>query len=171
MYYYDDPITDKDISVTNFAQAVYALKICNDNHFAVYYQGQEMLKELSRLSEEIYNQKYALIEPYLPAQVIVEGAPKVIPNPLPSNIPASVIAAMNFLDAQYNEVEEIYQAELARDTSELKETISELESKVAEWYKNHVNASWTGRKHTITLSGCELKYNGGNVTFDYTELN
>ncbi len=171
MIYYDDPLNGGDIEITDVASASYALKLANDDYFGVYWQNQEMLKELSRLDGEIYNQKYALIEPYLPhdSDGNVAGA-GIIPNPLPATVPQRVIAAMNYLDAQYSIAEQRYQAELAENTSELKEVRTSLESKVAEWFRGEIGKAWLGGRRKVTLSGCEMSYINGRVVFNYTEL-
>ena len=175
MFYYDDPLTGIDVEVYDVASAFYALKICNDDYYGVQYQGQEMLKELSRTGSEVYNQKYNLVEPYLPqtdSDTVIAPA-KVIPDPLPATVPQSVIAAMNYLDEQYHVEEQRLQAELAENTAELKEVIAKLENKVAAWFKSEVakRAAWLGGAREVVLSGCTVRYIGGNVTFSYKELN
>lgn len=178
MIYYTDPLNGGNVAVTDVASAAYALKLANDDYFGVYYQGQEMLKELSRLSGEIFNQKYELIEPYLPQDTDTSSSsstnvkPKIIPNPLPRNVPQSVKDALNYLDEQYNLEEERLQAELAENTVESKATIARLEEKVATWFKNQVlnNVNWLGGKRSVTFSGCTLTYSGGNVSFSYAEM-
>ena len=172
MIYYENPFDGSDISINSIAAASYALKLANDDYFGVYYQGQEMLKELARLGEEVFNQKYELIKPYLPQQPTTSDVepPKVIPNPLPSNVPASVKAAMNFLDSQYTAAESYFQAELANNTSELKNLRKGLEDKIAAWFKGEMGKAWLGGRKQVTLSGCTLTYTGGNVTFEYAEM-
>lgn len=177
MFYYNDPLTGGDVEVTDVSSAFYALKICNDDYYGVYYQGQEMLKELSRTGSEVFEQKYALIEPYLPQDTDSSTSsiftPKIIPSPLPATVPQSVVDAMNYLDEQYAIEEQRLQAELAENTAELKDTISKLENKVAAWFKSEIakRADWLGGQRSIVLSGCTLRYSGGNVTFSYKELN
>lgn len=172
MIYYENPLNGSDITINSIAAASYALKLTNDDYFGVYYQGQEMLKELARLQEEIFNQKYALLEPYLPQQPTTSDVepPKVIPEPLPANVPASVKAAMNFLDSQYTAAEKYFQAELANDTAELKSVRKELENKVAAWFKGEMGKAWLGGRRKVTLSGCTLTCTGSNVIFEYEEM-
>lgn len=170
MIHYTNPLTDKDLDVTSMAEAAYTLKLCNENYFSVFYQGQEMLKELGRLDAEIYEQKYKLIEPYLPQTSDTLLTPtKTIPSPLPANIPQSVIAAMNYLDEQRATFNAIFQADLAENTAELNASREKLEEKVATWFKRHRNAAWLGSSGEIKLSGCTLKYSGGNVRFTYED--
>lgn len=189
MFYYSDPLSGEDVEVTDVASAFYALKICNDNHFGVYYQGQEMLKELARNSSEIYAQKYALVEPYLPVDTSTaltptdptktyadygadDNKPKIIPTPLPDTVPQNVIDAMEYLDEQYSIESQRLHAELEEDTAELKETIGKMEAKVATWFKGEISrrADWLGGRGETTLSGCWLQYSGNEVSFNYTEL-
>lgn len=179
MFYYTDPLSGSDVAVTDVSTAFYALKLANDNHFGVYHQGLEMRKELARNSGEIYNQKYALVEPYLPLVSDTSTVPPTmskptyIPIPLPKTVPQKVIDAMNYLDEQYEIEAQRLQAELTEDTADLNETIAQLEGKVTEWFKGEVQrrAAWLGGNSSATLSGCELHYYGGNVSFSYTELN
>lgn len=180
MFYYNDPLSGNDVEVTDVSTAFYALKLANDNHYSIHYQAVEKQKELSRTATETFNQKYALLEPYLPQDSdtsynpsLAGDKPKVIPNPLPANVPQKVIDAMNYLDEQYSLEEQRLNAELAENTAEIKETIAKLESKVAEWFKSEVqrNADWIGTNLKVVLSGCTLRYVDGNVTFSYAELN
>lgn len=167
MIYYDNPLSGEELDVKNMAEAVYTLKLCNETHFSIFYQGQEMQRELARLDAEIYEQKYRLIEPYLPAQSD-SSISKVIPSPLPAGVPASVVAAMNYLDEQRATFNAIFQADLAENTSELKESLEQLEEKVATWFKRNRNATWLAGG-SIKLSGCTLSYVGGKVKFSYKD--
>lgn len=180
MFYYEDPIDGGEIEVTNIATASYALKLANDDYFGVFYQGQEMLKELNRLGGEIFNQKYALVKPYLPKDTdtatdtathqIQQDTPKVIPNPLPATVPASVRAALKYLDAQYSKAEEYFQAEFANDSSEINSSRIAVEAKVAQWFKGEIGKAWLGGHRSIVLSGCTLTYEGGVVNFSYKDI-
>lgn len=168
MINYDNPLTGKNLDVTSMAEAAYTLKLCNENYFSAFYQEQEMLKELNRLDAEIYEQKYKLIEPYLP-QTTDTAITKIIPSPLPANIPQSVIAAMNYLDEQRATFNAIFQADLAENTAEINASREILEEKVETWFKSHRNAIWLGRSGEIKLSGCTIKYSGGKVKFSYED--
>lgn len=166
MINYENPLTGKDLNVSSMAEAAYTLKLANETYFSVHYQQQEMLKELNRLDAEIYEQKYNLIAPYLP-QTSDTSISKVIPSPLPAGVPASVIAAMNYLDEQRATFNEIFQADLAENTAELNESRASLEEKVATWFKKYRNAPWMAG--SIKLSGCTLSYVGGKVKFTYQD--
>ena len=166
----ENPLTQANLSINDISTASLALRLANDNYFAVYHQGQEMLRELARLSGEIYKQKYALVEPHLKPNVNTGVIPTYIPNPLPETVPDEVKAAMAYLDEQYAAAEEIAQAELAENVVELNEARAYLEGIVAEWFKSEIGADWLGGKKKFTVSGATLTYSNGNVTFSYEEL-
>lgn len=179
---YPDPLIDEEtpLEFNDVAAAMYALKICNDLYFATYYERQEMLKDFERNQAEIYNAKYALIEPYLqepdgnvtndPTKVYAGGNEKIIPYPLPETIPENVVAAMNYLDEQLAREKDRLQAELAMNTADNNRNRADLESKVSRWFKANIGADWLAGGE-IVLSGCTLKYSGGNVSFSYEEIN
>ena len=182
MFNYENPLTDEDLDVRNMAEAAYTLKLCNETYFSIFYQGQEMLKELARLDAEIYEQKYNLIEPYLPSPssdtststdpgkvyLGTDDAPKVIPPVLPNTIPKRILAALEYLDEQKALFNEIFQADLAKNTAELKESLRDLEDKVSKWYLKQRGAAWISGG-SITLSGCTLRYSGNGVSFEYKD--
>ena len=158
MINYDNPLTNEELSVSTMAEAAYTLKLCNENYFGAYYQGQEMMKELNRLYAEIEEQKQKLLEPYQPKEGETVGLP----------IPSNVIAAIKYLDEQKSTFSDIFHADFEENVAELNETRRRLESKVTKWFLKQRGAFWLAGG-SIKLSGCTMRYSGGNVSFSYED--
>lgn len=182
MEFWTDPLKndDNEIEVYDLASANHVGKISNELFFSIYYMEQNMAKELGRMGEENFQRQVALLEPYLATDTTItsegfEVTPKItsIPNPLPPNIPSSVKQAIDYLNDQFAIEETRMNAELAEDTQQLRETLSRMQAKLTEWFKKEVRsgAKWLGKGKEVTLSGTAVIYDGGDVTFEFTEIN
>lgn len=166
----EDPLNFQNLQVTDIASARYALKVANDQHFAILHMREQMQKELNRSAEEVFNQKWLLIKPYVLTDSDLEPRP-FIPNPLPENVPVPVERALFYLDEQYNLEITRAEAELADQSDELYKIRDHLMELVKAWFISELQngATWlTG--NAATIGGCTLIYTGDDVTFDFVEL-
>lgn len=184
MEFWTDPLKDDDneIEVYDLASANHVGKIVNELFFSIFYMEQNMSKELLRMGEENFQRKVNLLEPYLTSSDTSTSASDggasmqeitSIPNPLPSSIPSSVKQAIAYLDEQYGVEEKRMNAELAEETSELNETLARMQNKLKTWFKKEVTsgAKWLGKSKAVVLAGTLMIYDGGDITFSYTDIN
>ncbi len=176
MEIWTDPLKDdeEEIEVYDLASANHVGKIANDSYFSIYYMGQNMLKELGRMGEENFQRQVALLEPYLTSSDTSATATIThIPDPLPSNVPSSVKQAIDYLNEQFAIEEARMNAELTEDTEQLRETLERMQGKLSTWFKKEVRsgAKWLGRSKAVVLAGTLMTYNGGDIEFEFTELN
>lgn len=173
----EDPLNWQALQVTDIPSARYALKIANDQFYAVIHMREQMEKELARSAREVYEQSVFLLRPYIPA-FDSQGHPTsfflygIIPDPLPEKVPQHVKAAIAFLNAQLAPERERAEAELADNSEELNEMREYLEGLVKPWFIAEVKAApdWLCGSNSIILGGCTLVYENGDVTFTYEEL-
>ena len=175
MEIWTDPLKDddKEIEVYDLASANHVGKIANDLYFAIFYMGQNMLKELGRMSAENFDRQVALLEPYLTSSDTSTGTSTQIthiPDPLPSNVPQSVKNAINWLNEQFSVEESRMNAELAEDTKQLQETLDRMKSKLTKWFKSQIGKAWLGGSKKVILSGTLMTYSAGEVEFEFYEL-
>ncbi len=179
MIKYEDPLTLAEVEVTDVATAYYVLKHTNDLHFAIHYMGENMNKEYSRNVQENFTLEHDLVAPYLETDTTVTSEGYVytvplrdIPKPLPASVPQKIKEAVEYLDAQLELDRERLTADLNEGTAPLKESLEILETKARDWFKSEVEngADWLGGARKAVLSGCTLSYEGGGVSFEYTEM-
>jgi len=167
----EDPLNLQELKVTDISTARFALKTANDQHFAILHMRETMLKELARSSQEVILQKWLLVKPYLPANDEHLADPRpYVPNPLPESVPQSVRAALLYLDEQYSIEVTRAEAELADQSEELLKLRDELCEKVKAWFINEQGAAWLAGNSAV-MGGCTVTYSGGDVTFEFEELN
>lgn len=178
MYELEDPLKNWEaLEVTDIATARYALKIANDQHFAVIHMREHMERELARSRLEVTAQSMMLLEPYFSkydehGQLTSFGMGR-IPDPLPSRVPAWIQNGIRHMNEQLAIERERAEAELADQCAPLLEIKAALVELVKAWFIAEVQANpdWLGHLPRATLGGCKMTYNGGDdVTFEFAEL-
>lgn len=175
MFQIEDPLSMADLKVTDISSARFALKAANDYHFAVIHMRAEMEKALARSRQENQAQALKLIQQFV-FITTSEGFTRpisYIPEPLPEEVPQWVRTGIAQMASQLEKETERAEAELAQDSEPLLEMEDILCDKVKTWFVAQVRnrPQWLGSFTEITLGGCTLQYSGGNVTFNFSELN
>lgn len=173
---FEDPLNPaQDFEVKDIASARYALKSANDYRFAVIHMHAQMEKELNRSRVENVFLKVAILAQYLPTEGPQGKTPLgmgIIPDPIPEEVPAEAIAALEQIDAQFETERARAEAELADNSAPLLELAEYLEELVKPWLKAQFGseAAWLAGANSFTIGGCRVAFENGDVTFNYSEL-
>ena len=179
----EDPIGWQALQVTDIATARYALKLANDQYYAVIHMRAQMEKELARSQLETTRQSLKILQRFLTethyyssggSGYFVEVPISYVPEPLPEPpvIPQWAYDAIIYMREQLVVERERAEAELADQIEDLDEMRTYLEGLVKEWFIAEVQASadWLNDAPTAVWGGCTLTYADGEVTFSYAEL-
>jgi hypothetical protein len=174
----EDPLYNFEaLEVKDISSARYALKTANDQHFAVKHMRENMERELQRSRREIVKQAKILLEPFIPdtwteQQVIIFWNGGNIPADLLELATPEVKAGIAHMEAQYEKEVERAEAELADQCEPLNEIEAALLELVKKWFKEEVakRPNWLGNHNTAVIGGCTLTYTGGDVQFEFEEL-
>lgn len=180
----EDPLKNfQALQVTDIATALYALKIANDQLYAVIHMREQMEKELARSKKEIDALSLKILQQFLTetryhssgGSGYFETVPiTYVPDPLPEppKIPQWAYDAVKHLQGQLTVERQRAEAELADNAEDINEMREYLEGLVKEWFIGEVQAApdWLCGSKSIILGGCTLTYENGDVTFSYAEL-
>lgn len=179
----EDPLKNfQALQVTDIATALYALKIANDQYYAVIHMREQMEMELARSKKEIDALSLKIVQQFLtePAynietHVYSDVRPiSYVPDPLPEppKLPQWAYDAVKHLQGQLTVERQRAEAELADNAEDINEMREYLEGLVKEWFIAEVQAApdWLCGSKSIILGGCTVTYENGDVTFSYAEL-
>lgn len=177
----EDPLNFESLQVTDIASARYALKLANDQYYAVIHMREQMEKELVRSKTETDAQSLKILQQFLTEFVYVGGylgyaerPITYVPDPLPEppELPQWAYDAVKYMQAQLAFERTRAEAELADESEEIDEMREYLEGLVKAWFIAEVQAApdWLNGESSTVLGGCTLTYDNGEVTFGYAEL-
>lgn len=173
----EDPLRNfADLKVDDLATARYALKIANDQHFAVIHMYEQMERELARSQQETNAQILWILQQYLTATrpgSYLEEPIQHIPDPLPEKLlPQRAIDAVHYMQGELAIERQRAEAEVADNAVQLYEIRDYLMSLVQVWFENEVKtqADWLYGKDVITIGGTTLSLENGGFEYEFFEL-